>query len=264
MIEFCSLYSGSRGNSLFIKNNDTRILIDAGVSTKKITTALQEIGESPDKIDAVVISHEHKDHIQGIKVFFKKYGVPVYANANTWGQIEKFTEDVIPESERKYFTTNEEFKIKDITIKPFLISHDAAEPVGFNFFAEGKKLTTATDLGYISKDIMTALDASDLIFIESNHDKEMLKMGVYPWPLKQRILSKEGHLSNDTAGRAIAYFAKRGTKKFILGHLSQNNNFPELAYQTVKNILSTHDLSITEDITLSIASQEVIGDMNYL
>ena len=264
MMEFCSLYSGSNGNSLFVKNNDTRILIDAGVSTKKITTALSKIGESPDKIDAVLISHEHKDHIQGIKVFFKKYGVPVYANAKTWGEIEKFTQDVIPDGEKRYFVTNEEFKLKDITVRPFAISHDAVEPVGFNIFADEKKLTTATDLGYISNDIMTALDSSDLIFIESNHDKEMLRMGIYPWYLKQRILSKEGHLSNDAAGRAIAYFAQRGTKKFILGHLSKNNNFPELAYQTVKNILSSHNLSITDDISVSIASQDNIGEMSYL
>lgn len=264
MVEFCSLYSGSSGNSLFVKNNDTRILIDAGVSTRKITTALNEIGESAEKIDAVLISHEHKDHIQGIKVFFKKYGVPVYANAKTWGEIEKYTQDIIPDSEKRYFTTNEEFKIKDLTIKTFPISHDAVEPVGFNLFADDKKITTATDLGYISKEVMTALDASDLLFIESNHDKEMLKMGIYPWYLKQRILSKEGHLSNDVAGKAIAYFANRGTKKFILGHLSKNNNFPELAYQTVKNILESHEISITDDISLSIASQDNVGEMNYI
>lgn len=264
MIEFCSLYSGSSGNSLFVKNGETRILIDLGVSTKKVTTALNQIGEEPSKLDAVLISHEHSDHIQGIKVFFKKYGIPVYANTNTWDKIEEFTQGVIPDSEKKYFITNEEFKIKDITIRPFATSHDAAEPVGFNFYADDKKVTTATDLGYISKDIVEALDLSDFIFLESNHDKEMLKVGPYPWFLKERILSKEGHLSNEVAGRAVAYFATRGTKKFILGHLSKKNNFPELAYQTAKNKLEMCDLSIGKDVELSIASQDNIGEMNYI
>ena len=263
MAEFCSLYSGSSGNCLFVKNKDTRVLVDVGVSAKKIADSLEKIGEQANKLDAVLISHEHKDHIQGLRVFFKKYGVPVYANKNTWDKVEDTTKGEIKEPYKKYFITNEEFKIKDFVIRPFNKSHDAVEPVGFNFIADDKKITIATDLGYISKNIVDALDFSDFIFLESNHDKEMLKMGVYPWYLKQRILSKEGHLSNETAGRAVAYFATRGTKKFMLGHLSKNNNFPELAYETVKSTLEAHGLSI-DDINLCIASQEFVENMSYI
>ena len=263
MAEFCSLYSGSRGNVLFVKDGDTRILIDAGMSTKKIVAALDEIGEDASRLNAVLISHEHKDHIQGVKVFFKKYGIPVYANRSTWEKIEEFTQGVIPEGEKRYFCADEEFRINDIIVRPFSISHDAADPVGFNFFVGDKKITTATDLGYISKDIVTALDASDFIFLESNHDKNMLKMGAYPWPLKKRIAGKEGHLSNDVASKAVAYFASRGTGKFMLGHLSENNNFPELVYQSVKNEVEARGIQIT-DIQVAIAGQDVVSDMNYI
>ena len=263
MAEFCSLYSGSSGNSLFVKSKDARILIDAGVSAKKIAEALESIGEDASRLDAILISHEHKDHIQGLRVFLKKYGVPVYANENTWSKIDEITKGEIADFYKRYFVANEEFVLKDIIVKPFRISHDAIDPVGFSFVVGDKKITVATDLGYISTDIVSNLDLSDFIFLESNHDKEMLKMGSYPWHLKQRILSKEGHLSNDVAGRAIAYFAKRGTKKFMLGHLSKNNNFPELAYQTVKSELEAQNISAS-DISLSIASQEFVKNMNYI
>lgn len=263
MAEFCSLYSGSQGNVLFVRDRDTRILIDAGMSTKKIVTALNEIGEDASKLDAILISHEHSDHIQGVKVFFKKYGIPVYANERTWEKIEEFTQGVIPDNEKKYFCTNEEFKIKNITVHPFAISHDAVDPVGFNFFIEDKKITTATDLGYISKEIVTALDDSDFIFLESNHDKNMLKMGLYPWHLKRRIAGREGHLSNDVASRAVAYFASRGTDKFMLGHLSQNNNFPELVYQSVKNELEAKGIFMT-DVHVAVAGQDVVSEVEYI
>lgn len=263
MAEFCSLYSGSGGNSLFVKNKNTRILIDVGVSAKKIAMALEKIGEEPSKLDAVLISHEHKDHIQGLRVFFKKYGVPVYANYKTWSKIEETTKGEILDSYKRCFVTNKDFLLGDIIIKPFSVSHDAVEPVGFSFIVDDKKITVATDLGYVSKSIASELDLSDFIFLESNHDEEMLKMGAYPWYLKQRILSREGHLSNDVAGRVIAYFANRATKKFMLGHLSRNNNFPELAYQTVKNELEANNLSI-DSVSLEIASQDFVENMKYI
>lgn len=263
MAEFCSLYSGSRGNALFVRDKSTRILIDVGMSKKKIVTALNDIGEDASRLDAILISHEHKDHIQGVKVFFKKYGIPVYANERTWECITKFTEDVIPENEKRYFCANEEFRIGDIVVRPFSISHDAADPVGFNFFVDDKKITTATDLGYISKSIVTALEDSDFIFLESNHDKNMLQMGAYPWPLKKRIAGKEGHLSNDIASKAVAYFASRGTGKFMLGHLSQNNNFPELVYQSVKNEIEAKGMLMT-NVCVDVARQDVVSEVKYI
>lgn len=233
------------------------------MSTKRIVAALNEIGEDPKDIDAILISHEHKDHIQGIKVFFNKYGVPVYANEKTWEKIAKFTEDVIPDSEKKYFCTSEEFRIGDITVRPFATSHDAAEPVGFNFFAGDKKITTATDLGCMDRDIVDALDDSDFIFLESNHDRNMLKVGPYPWPLKKRIASKLGHLPNDVAARAVAFFASRGTDMFMMGHLSQNNNFPELVYQSVKNEVEGKGI-LMSNIDFFVASQDVISDIKHI
>ena len=263
MAEFCSLYSGSDGNALFIKNKDTRILIDIGVSTKKVVAALNNIGEDVSKLDGILISHEHADHIYGVRVFFKRYGIPVYANEGTWEKIDEFTKGEIPDSEKRYFKTNEVFSIKDIMIHPFDISHDAVDPVGFNFFTEDKKITTVTDLGYINKDIVVAMEGSDFIFLESNHDRNMLEVGAYPWYLKKRIAGKKGHLSNDVASRAVAYFASVGTEKFMLGHLSRNNNFPELAYESVKNEVESKGMMM-KNIDVAVANQDVVSEVKYI
>jgi len=156
----------------------------------------------------------------------------------------------------RVFNTGQTFNIGDMEIHPFSTPHDAAEPVGFNFRCNNKTVTIATDIGHMDRTLLTNLEGSDMILIESNHDIEMLKMGRYPWPLKQRILSDLGHLCNEIAGRAVAYLATRGTQKFLLGHLSAENNFPELAFQTVKNALYEKSIIAGKDVYLGVAYRD--------
>ncbi len=258
MTKFCSLYSGSSGNSIFIGNKKTKILIDAGMSFKKISEALLSIGENVHDLNAVLITHEHSDHAKGIRVLYKKLGIPIYANEKTWDSLQPEalkigTNDIC------YFNTEEGFEIGDMWIKPFLIPHDAAEPVGFCIHIGDKKVTTATDIGHMTRKLLDNFLKSDLLFLESNHDVEMLKVGRYPWFLKQRILGENGHLSNEMAGKVIAWMAEQGTKRFYLGHLSSENNFPELAYQTVCNALGEKSICAGADVLLDVALRDRVG-----
>ena len=260
MIKFCSLYSGSSGNSLFISDGTTRILIDAGLSAKKIILALHSIGEKPEDISAVLISHEHVDHTRGVGIISRKFKTSIYANENTWNSMENDIGPVLAEN-KVCFNTGEAFSIGEITVKAFPIPHDASEPVGFNFFLQDKKITTATDIGHINDEVLGYLEDSDILLLESNHDVEMLKVGPYPYPLKRRILSEIGHLSNEVAGEVIAHMAEKGTKIFFLGHLSKENNFPELAYQTTFNALIEKKLVIGVDITLEVALRDRVSSV---
>jgi len=260
MIKFCSLFSGSSGNSLYIEANGTKILIDAGLSGKRIIHALNSIGEQPSEISAVLVTHEHSDHIRGVGILSRKFNIPVYANEKTWDAMGTQIGPINADNMR-CFTTGKEFEIGNLCIKPFPIPHDASEPVGFNFFAENKKVTTATDIGHITKEVLESLIGSDLVLLESNHDIEMLKVGPYPWPLKRRILGDRGHLSNEMAGKVAVHMAQRGTRKFLLGHLSKENNFPELAYQTVYNALSEQKIKVGSDVTLEVAMRDYTGSV---
>lgn len=258
MVKFCSLFSGSSGNCLYIKSESTKILIDAGLSAKRIIAALAAIDESPESINAILVSHEHSDHSKGVGILSRKYDIPVYANVETWDGMNSIIGEVKPHN-IKYFQYDETFFIGDIEVNPFPIPHDAAMPSGFNLFAEGNKVTIATDIGHMTNTLLEAFEGSDLLFLESNHDTEMLKVGPYPYSLKMRILGKEGHLSNEMAGKTIAHMASRGTKKFILGHLSKDNNFPELAYETVCSVLYSKNICPKNDISLEVAMRDCVG-----
>lgn len=258
MIRFCSLFSGSSGNSIFIASGSTRLLIDAGLSAKRITQALNSIGEKPEELSAILISHEHSDHVKGAGIISRKYNVPIYANSGTWSAME-MPIGPVDSSNKLLFETGCDFYIGDINVKTFAIPHDASEPVGFNFFIDGKKVTTATDIGHIDDELLCCLENSELILLESNHDIEMLKVGPYPWHLKKRILGDSGHLSNEKAGEVIAYLIEKGTRRFLLGHLSRENNFPELAYQTVKNIICEKTAGLECEIMLEVALRDQVG-----
>lgn len=263
MIRFCSLFSGSSGNSIFLRVNETRILVDAGGSGKRIAASLSCIDERPGNIDAIVVTHEHSDHTSGIGVMARKYKTAIYANEKTW-EMTGAPAIGIPDELRHSFSVSEEFAIGDITVRPFRIPHDAADPVGYSFFAEGKKITVATDIGHINQALLDDLVGSDMILLESNHDVEMLRVGRYPWPLKQRILSDHGHLSNEMAGKVVCYLAEKGTRHFMLGHLSHENNFPELAYQTVCNELALKDIRPDVDISMIVARRDCVGKVYEL
>ena len=256
MIKFCNLYSGSSGNSTYIESSNAKILIDAGVSCKKITDALNSISVSIADLNGILVSHEHSDHIKGIEVICKKYSIPVYATKKTWKAMNNLN---IADNQKLIFTPENEFQINDLLILPFSIPHDAIDPCGFSIFNETKKITIATDIGHIDEDLLKKMYASDILLIESNYDKDTLICGSYPYMLKKRIQSDVGHLSNEMTGKALKTLHENGVNNIILGHLSKENNFPELAYQTCLNELNNCCCSIP--FNLSVAKRDEIDDI---
>ena len=253
MLKFCSLYSGSSGNCLFVSSGATKILIDCGVSGKKVNEGLASIDSSIEDIDAILVTHEHSDHVQGLGLISKKYNIPVYANIETWNamgsQKEKIAEENI-----NVFENEKDFIFKDLTIHPFSTPHDAANPCGFNIHNGKKKISIATDLGHMDDRILNELDKSSFILLEANYDPEILKMSRYPYMLKQRIAGPNGHLSNQVAGKSAAKLMHKELKEVMLGHLSKENNFPELAYQTVLEELMGENVDVNT-IKLNVASR---------
>lgn len=252
---FCSLYSGSSGNSMFITSDRAKILIDAGLPGKKIDEALKAINEETKNIDGIFITHEHSDHIKGVGVISRKYDIPIYANADTWsameGSIGKIKEHNIKVIDKRSVT-----EVGDLSIKAFNIPHDAAAPMGYTVSDGKKNISVATDFGTFTREIYDNVKDSEVILLESNHDINMLKFGPYPYTLKRRILSEIGHLSNEDCGNAIVELVKYGSnKKVILGHLSNTNNQPDLAYATVLNVLNDSGIKLNEDIILTMANR---------
>lgn len=259
MLKFCSLYSGSSGNCLFVSSNNTKILIDCGTSCKKICDGLASINSSIDEIDAILVTHEHSDHVQSLGMVSKKFNIPVYANKETWDAMPKQKEK-ISEENILFFENDKDFHIDDLTIHPFSTPHDAANPCGFNIHNGKRKISIATDLGHMDDKIFNNLQGSSFILLESNYDPEILKVSKYPFHLKQRIAGPHGHLSNATAGKTISALMKKDLKEVMLGHLSKENNFPELAYQTVAEELMQAGADIS-NIKLSVANRNEPGKM---
>ena len=255
MIKLVSLFSGSSGNCIFLSNGITRILIDAGLSGKRIESALAEVGERPADLSAILVTHEHSDHTMGIGVIARRYKIPIHASNGTWEALGKVPGKLGPD-QKCIFVPGERFRIGEVEVEPFTIPHDAAEPVGYSFYLENRKVTVATDLGHMNRTLLRNLEGSDLVLLESNHDIEMLKMGRYPWPLKQRILGDHGHLCNDMAGKVVAHLVQNGTKGVLLGHLSHENNFPELAWQTAANALAEKNLTPGEGFHMEVARRD--------
>ena len=263
MITFCSLFSGSSGNAIYIASKSTKILIDCGVSGKRIAASLSSIGVEASEIDAILVTHEHRDHTHSVGIMSRRYNIPVYANLNTWNGMSADIGSIKDENKRVFETFNE-FCINDIKIRPFAIPHDAAEPVGYNFTIDNKKITLATDIGHVNDELISYIEGSEMLLVESNHDIEMLKCGSYPYYLKKRIIGEKGHLSNDAAGELVALMACKGTNKFLLGHLSKENNFPHLAYQTVYNALQRKKIQAGKDVVLDIAHREKVSNIYRL
>lgn len=256
MFNFISLYSGSTGNCLLVQSDESNILIDAGVSQKKIMTALASFDLSLENIDAIVITHEHSDHIASVGSISKKYDIPVYCNIETLNAMPTQKEKM-PDDNICLFRPNKKFKIKDLEIHGFQIPHDAANPCGFNIYHDSKKITIATDIGHMDNTLLSHLKNSSFILLEANYDPDILKYGRYPYSLKQRILGPTGHLSNETSAKTITELAsKYDLKSAMLGHLSKENNFPELAFKTVSDELIRNNIT-SKDLTLNIASRDI-------
>lgn len=254
MINFCSLYSGSSGNSLFVETQNTKLLVDAGVSCKKIESALQDINIDPSSLDGILVTHEHIDHVQSLGTLSKKFDLPVFVNQKTLDAMPK-QKDKISDKNIKNFNVSENFEIGDLKIHPFSIPHDAADPCGFNIYKEDKKISIATDIGHMTNNILKNLEESLFVMLESNYDPEVLRCSAYPFSLKSRIAGPIGHLPNETAGKTISHLLKTGLKTAMLGHLSKESNFPELAYQTVLDELISNNYD-ENSFSLSVASRD--------
>ena len=254
MLKFCSLYSGSSGNCLFVESNKTKILIDCGTSGKKVVDGLESIDEHIEDIDAILVTHEHVDHIKSIGLISKKYNIPVYANFETWEAMPDQKEKVLVENQ-KYYEANQDFEIGNLLIHPFSIPHDAVNPCGFSIYNGSRKLSIATDLGHVTESVYNNLKESKFALIEANYSPEVLQMGRYPFLLKQRIAGPNGHLSNNDSGQLISRLIKDDLNKVMLGHLSKENNFPELAYQTVAEELMNANVDMGK-IDMSVAGRD--------
>lgn len=253
---FCSLYSGSSGNSIFVSDGNSRVLIDAGLSGKSIEAALKSIDEDPSKIDAIFVTHEHIDHVKGAGVLSRKYDIPIYAKEPTWNSMNSIIGN-IKDHNVKIIDESTCISIKGMDILNYKIPHDAASPCGYAIHAGNKKVCIATDLGHFTDEVKSSIEDADVVLLESNHDVEMLKFGPYPYSLKKRILSDIGHLSNEACGKAIVEIARKSHKTIILGHLSKTNNYPDLAYQTVVNILNENGIKLNADLTLALAKRNM-------
>ena len=254
-VKFCSLSSGSSGNAQYIETDNTRILIDNGFSGKRLAELLGSIDVCPHTLDAILVTHEHTDHIKGVGVMSRRYDIPIYGNANTWAGMEKKI-GKIKEDNIKVFDTEDYIDIKDIEVNPIHIFHDANEPVGY-ILRNGKvKISIVTDTGWVNANMTEKLKSSNLCLIESNHDTNMLKNGTYPWALKQRIASTRGHLSNDEAGMTLCETLAGNGEIVLLGHLSKDNNDPQVAHRTVKNHLNLRGIDTDRDITLDMTYRD--------
>jgi len=233
-MKLCSIASGSSGNCIYVGSENTNLLVDVGISAKRIENGLNGIDIAPGTIQGILITHEHSDHISGLGILARRYHIPIYATYETICSIQmiKSVGD-ISEDLYHFVKPNEAFQINDILVEPFSTSHDASNPVCYTLQSEGHKIGIATDLGKYDDYIVSKLENSDLLLIEANHDVNMLMVGKYPYYLKQRILGDKGHLSNQTSADLIHRLINPRLKNILLAHLSRENNYEELAYETV-------------------------------
>lgn len=253
-IEVQVLGSGSKGNTTLIKNDDTKILLDCGLGIRVILERLKAVGTSLNEISAVCITHEHTDHIVSASELGDAYNIPVYANKLTAQAIKRRV------GVKNVIEYSSGFGIGSIDVTPFSISHDAVSPVGYKFTDKDSSFLYATDLGYVNEDVMRLSKGADVVMLESNHDREMLINGRYPQYLKERILSDRGHLSNETCANTIQKMLEKGTKSFILGHISEENNLPELAFWQTTTALDKMGASIDKDYKLIVSLQREVSE----
>jgi phosphoribosyl 1,2-cyclic phosphodiesterase len=255
MARFCPLFSGSSGNSYYIGTASSGILVDAGRSAKQLTEMMRRCELEMDCVKAIFVTHEHSDHVSGLRVLASRHHIPVYASGGTLTALERMNSlnDKFP-----YGVIDEcGMECAGMYIKPFHTSHDSAESIGYLIDTpDGRRVGVSTDLGYMSQEVRAALCGTDLLVLESNHDVGMLNNGPYPYPLKKRILSQTGHLSNEACARELCGFVEKGTTRFVLAHLSAENNTPELAYQTSLCSMRMAGMKEGTDFELYVAPRE--------
>jgi phosphoribosyl 1,2-cyclic phosphodiesterase len=238
IVQVSVLASSSSGNSTLVATERTRLLVDAGLNRKETFERLAANGIAPETLTAILVTHEHADHVAGLATIAKTLRIPVYcsrltAPAIAWGEFQPTLE---------LFQAGSRFSVGEIEIDSFTIPHDAADPVGFSLHAEGIKVSIATDLGYLPESVRFQLAGSDVLLLEANHDLEMLKVGPYPWSVKQRVMGRTGHLSNDVACGFLRESLDSRTSTLILGHLSEHNNHPEIVRLMASQVLEDRSL----------------------
>ena len=265
MPRFASIASGSSGNSIYFGSDNTHILIDTGISNKRIEEGLKNLGLKVSDLSGVLITHEHSDHIQGLRTLTKKYQIHIYATKGTLDYIK--AKKIIEGNEDlcNVISADTKITIDDIDASVFKISHDASEPVGFRLSTAGKSVAVATDMGVYDEYIVDKLQDLDAILLEANHDIRMLEAGPYPYHLKRRILGSKGHLCNEIAGKLLARILNDNIKHVLLGHLSKENNYPSLAYETVKVEIDEADVEYRgSDFKIEVAKRDAMSEVVLL
>jgi phosphoribosyl 1,2-cyclic phosphodiesterase len=262
-MRLCSIASGSSGNCIYVGSSRTHLILDVGITGKRIEQGMHYIGLNTGELKGILITHEHSDHVRGLGVITRKYGLPVYATRGTiqailrtksLGKLDpSLFHEILPDVE---------FTIGDVTIAPLTISHDAAEPVAYVVHQPGKSIGVITDLGKYDPYIVEKLQGLDILLLEANHDVHMLQVGKYPYPLKRRILSDKGHLSNELSGRLLGELLHERFQAVVLGHLSQENNYARLAYETVRLEITMGDNPFKgDDFPIHVAERERVSQI---
>ena len=262
-MNLCSIASGSSGNCIYTGTEKAGILIDAGISAKRIEQGLASIDRNIKEIKGIFVSHEHSDHIKGLGVLARKHHIPIYGTRGTIEAVRNTANlGAIDEDLYHIIQAEEDVVIDDLVVKPFRISHDAAEPVAYRMECGTKSAAVATDLGFYNQTVVDKLQKLDVLLLESNHDIHMLQVGSYPYQLKRRILGDRGHLSNESAGKLLCHLLHDDLKAVFLGHLSKENNYDELAFETVKlEITLGSDKYKPEDFLIEVANRESVSRM---
>lgn len=259
-MEIFSVASGSSGNCIYYSDGETEILVDAGLSGKKIQLGLEQFGVNPLGIKGILVTHEHNDHISGVGILSRRYKLPIYITEKTYISCKKNL-GKIDNNLLNHFEVGDKFNIGNVQIEAFRTFHDAIEPVGFTFSSKGQKLGFLTDTGKVDEKVMEAIYHSDVLLIEANHDEKMVETGPYPWSLKKRILGDWGHLSNTAAGEVLVKVLEGKTKQVLLAHLSHENNFPQLAKLTVETILSKAQIAVGLDVHIDILPRQQVSSL---
>ena len=256
-----SIASGSSGNCIYVGSDKTSILVDAGISGKRIEQGLNSIERTTKDCDAILITHEHSDHVKGLGVLARKYHIPIYCTKGTMEELKQMSMlGKMPEGLYRPILAEETFSIGDLSILPFEISHDAAEPVGYRVSHGEKSVGIATDMGVYDEKIVENLQGLDALLLEANHDIHMLEVGPYPYYLKQRVLGDRGHLSNELSGRLLCDILHNNLRSVLLGHLSKENNYEELAYETVKlEVTLGQNPYKGDDIPIAVAKRDQVS-----
>ncbi len=261
-MKLCSIASGSSGNCIFVGTDETNLLVDVGISKKKMIEGLSQIDVCPSSIKGILVTHEHSDHVKGLGVIARQYKIPIFGTKETIEEVRKMSRlGKIEDSLFHEIKPDTPFVLGDIEINPFSSFHDAKNPVCYTFKKEEHKVGVATDLGTYDDYIVKHLTGCEILLLEANHDVNMLQVGKYPYELKRRVLGDYGHLSNDTSGKLLTKIMDKQLKYIFLGHLSKENNYPALAYETVKYELNKYGAQEEIDFHLEVANRDKISLM---